>query len=196
VKTTFEIVQASIDTLSRYSEIPISFRVESVLRIEPKEKGLAGIELREEKLAHPYVKDYDAASGEGPTRWLKRFDMSNWGITMAFVEERHSGGFIVVPGGYVGDMDKRFAQLFDIRVHPEMRRQGIGAALLRHAADWARRYGCKHLKIETQNTNVPACRFYAEQGCELGHIERYAYTGHPEIEHETRLVWYLELSNK
>ena len=141
-------------------------------------------------MAHPYVKDYDAASGEGPTRWLKRFDMSNWGI--AFIEERPIGGSIVAPGAYVGDMDKRFAQLFDIRVHPEMRRQGIGTGLLQHAADWARRYGCKHLKIETQNTNVPACRFYAGQGCELGHIERFAYISHPEIEHETRLVWYLE----
>jgi len=196
VKTTFETVTAGIDTLSRYSEIPIAFRVESIFRVEPKEKGLAGIELHEEKVDHPYVKDYDAFRGEGPTRWLKRFDisnMSNWGIIMAFIEGRHTGGSVVVPGGYIGDLDKRFAQLFDIRVHPEIRRQGIGAGLLQHATNWARQYGCKHLKIETQNTNVPACRFYAGQGCELGHIERYAYTGHPEIEHETRLEWYLEL---
>ena len=191
--TTIERVQASIDNLSRYSEVPISFLVESVFRVEPKEKGLAGIELHEEKVAHPYVKDYDAFRGEGPTRWLKRFDMSNWGIFMAFIEERHVGGAIVAPGRYVGDLDKRFAQLFDIRIHPDMRRRGIGTGLFRYVADWAQQHECRLLKIETQNTNVPACRFYAGQGCELGHIERYAYMGYPEIEHETRLVWYLEL---
>jgi ribosomal protein S18 acetylase RimI-like enzyme len=191
--TTIETVQANIDNLSHYSEVPISFLVESVFRVGPIEKGLVGIELREEKVDRPYVKDYDALRGEGPTRWLKRFDMSGWGIFMAFIEERHVGGAIVAPGLYVGDLDKRFAQLFDIRIHPETRRHGIGTGLLRHVADWARQHECQQLKIETQNTNVPACRFYAKQGCKLGHIERYAYIGHPEIEHETRLVWYLEL---
>ena len=176
-----EIIKANVDALPCYSEIPISFLVESVFQVGLKEKGLAGIKLREEKVAQPYVKEYDTLRGEGLICWLKRFDMSNWGIFMAFVEDRNVGG-------YVGDLDKRFAQLFDIRIHPDMRRRGIGARLLEHVTDWTRQCECQYLKIETQNTNVPACRFYASQGCELGHIERYAYTGYPEIEHETRLV--------
>jgi len=119
--------------------------------------------------------------------------MSNWGVFMAFIEERHVGGTIVVPGRYVGDLDESFAQLFDIRIHPDVRRCGISTGLLRYIADWARQHGCEQLKIETQNTNVPACKFYAGQGCELWHIERYAYMGYPESEHETRLLWYLKL---
>lgn len=188
-----EVRRMGTDALPTYSEISISFQVESIFRIEARERGLAGIELREERVTHPYVKDYDAVRGEGPTHWIKKFDMSHWGIFLAFEEERHVGGAIVAPGAYIGDLDKEFAQLFDIRVHPEARRHGIGTRLLRHAADWARQYGCKHLKIETQNTNVPACRFYAKQGCELGNIDRYAYAAYPESAHETRLVWYLEL---
>jgi len=188
-----EIRQVGTDALPRYSEIPISFQVESIFRIETRESGLAGIELHEEKVINPYIKDYDAVRGEGPTRWLKRFDMSNWGIFMAFEEGRHVGGTIVAPGAYIGDLDKEFAQLFDIRVHPEVRRRGIGTRLLQHTADWVRHLKCKYLKIETQNTNVPACRFYARQGCELGNIDRYAYTAYPESVHEIRLVWYLEL---
>jgi len=65
---TIKTVQASFGTLSRYSEVPISFLVESVFCVEPEEKGLAGIALREEKIAQPYVKDHDAAKGEGPIR--------------------------------------------------------------------------------------------------------------------------------
>ncbi len=87
-----------IDALPRYSKIPISFQVESVLRVDTKENGLAGIELHEEKIARLYVKDYDVVKGEGPTRWLKKFDMSHWGIFMAFQEEQHVGGTIVAPG--------------------------------------------------------------------------------------------------
>ncbi len=190
---SLEILQMGTDSLSRYSEVPISFLVESVYRLEPKSDGLGGIELREEPVSSPYIKDYDTLKDQGPTRWLKRFDMSGWGIFMAFDGERHIGGAIVAPGAYVGDLDPRFAQLFDIRLLPGERRRGNGAVLLRRAADWAGERGCKYLKIETQNTNVPACRFYAGQGCELGNIDKFAYSAYPASEHEVRLVWYLEL---
>jgi hypothetical protein len=59
--------------------------------------------------------------------------------------------------------------------------------------DWSRERKCTHLKIETQNVNVPACRFYAKQGCRLGAIDRYGYAGHPQVGHETMLIWYLDL---
>jgi GNAT superfamily N-acetyltransferase len=188
-----EIRQMGTDALPRYSEVHISFLVESVFCLELKGSGLDGIELREEKVERPYIKDYDAAKGEGPTRWLKRFDMSNWGIFMAFRGERHIGGAIAAPGAYVGDLDTGFAQLFDIRLLPEERRHGSGSILLKYVADWAQQQGCKYLKIETQNTNVPACRFYAKQGAELGNIDKFAYAGYPESKHEVRLVWYLKL---
>jgi GNAT superfamily N-acetyltransferase len=32
----------------------------------------------------PWVKDYDALKGEGPTRWADRWNISNWGILSAF----------------------------------------------------------------------------------------------------------------
>ena len=188
-----EIRKMGTDSLPRYSEVPISFRVESIFRLEPEDAGLVGIRFREEPVSSSYIKDYDADKGEGPTRWLKRFDMSGWGIFMAFEGERHIGGVIVTPGIFIGDLDPRFAQVFDIRLRPEDRRRGNGAQLVRGAAEWAKEQGCEYLKIETQNTNVPACRFYARQGCKLGNIDEFAYIGHPEAEHEVRLVWYLEL---
>jgi GNAT superfamily N-acetyltransferase len=85
------------------------------------------------------------------------------------------------------------AALWDIRVHPDERRRGIGSKLFEYAADWARRKGCRQLKIETQSVNVPACRFYAKQGCQLGAIHRYGYAGCPDVAHEVMLLWYLEL---
>jgi len=39
-------------------------------------------------------------------------------------------------------------------------------------------HGCRLLKIETQNTNVQACRSYERQGCRLEAIHRAAY---PEL---------------
>jgi GNAT superfamily N-acetyltransferase len=83
------------------------------------------------------------------------------------------------------------AVLWDIRVAAEARRQGVGAALFRAVEKWAVAHGCRLLKVETQNINVPACRFYAKQGCVLGAIHRFAY---PEFPNETQLLWYKKLT--
>ena len=74
----------------------------------------------------------------------------------------------------------------DIRVDPAFRGKGIGSACWSERR-WARQRGCKLLKIETQNNNVQACRFYAKQGCELGGILRHAYKDYPQ---EVELLWY------
>jgi len=54
--------------------------------------------------------------------------------------------------------------LWDIRVSAAERGTGIGSALFRAAEDWARARGCGWLKIETQNVNAAACRFYQKMG--------------------------------
>ena len=88
---------------------------------------------------------------------------------------------------------KDLAVLWDIRVHPDRRRSGIGTQLFKHAVKWAQSRGCTQLKIETQNINVPACEFYVKQGCHLGEINRYGYAGHQDVQHEVMLIWYLDL---
>jgi hypothetical protein len=46
------------------------------------------------------------------------------------------------------------------------------------------------LKVETQNTNAPACRFYARHGFELRVVNRAAY---PTLPDEIQLFWYKDL---
>ena len=81
--------------------------------------------------------------------------------------------------------------LWDIRVHPDYRHQGVGQTLFRAAEAWARARTCRQIKVETQNINVPACRFYAKQGCVLGAIHRHAY---PDFPTEVQLLWYKDLN--
>ena len=134
--------------------------------------------------------------GKGPESWPTHFDISNWGLFMAFDGERPVGAAAVAwntSGVNMLEGRTDIAVLWDIRVHPDFKGQGIGAMLFDHAACWARSKGCKKLKIETQNVNVPACRFYVKQGCHLGQINRYGYYGHSQVSSEVMLVWYLYL---
>jgi GNAT superfamily N-acetyltransferase len=191
-----EIRQVGPESLPRYGEIPIAFEVASVFRIDPVDGGLGGIRLREEKIAPTYVKDYDTLGDENPEGWPRHFEMRDWGIFLASDGPRLAGGAVVVcdaPDVQMLDGRRDLAVLWDIRVHPNFRGRGVGADLFRSAVGWARKRGCRQLKAETQNVNVPACRFYASQGCCLGEIHRHKYVGHPEVAHEVMLVWYLDL---
>jgi len=83
------------------------------------------------------------------------------------------------------------ALLWDLRVDSEFRRRGLGARLLASAESWARSGGCRELKVETQNINVAACRFYEKQAFELRAADPDAY---PHFPGEVRLLWYKALS--
>ena len=191
-----DIQEIGIDSLPEYAQVPIAFEVSSILRVDRIDGGLGGIGLREETVVPAYVKDYDGYEDDGPQTWTTRFDLRNWGIFLARDGPRPVGGAAVAfdtPAIRMLAGRTDLAALWDIRVHPDRRRLGIGTKLLRRAAVWARGRGCRQLRIETQNVNVPACRFYAKQGCELGQIDLQGYAGHPLVGHEVMLIWYLDL---
>jgi len=191
------ITQMGPDGLALYGSVPIAFRVESVLQVHAVDGGLGGLALWETPVDAPYVKDYDARGPEPerPPNWARHFDVSNWAFFIAFDGGNAVGAATVAfdtPGVRMLEGRSDLAVLWDIRVHPDRRGQGIGTALFERAAAWARERGCRELKIETQNINVRACRFYAARGCRLGAIVRNAYS-EPDIAHEAMLLWYLDL---
>ena len=188
-----EIVQQPVGALQGYSVVPISYTVESRYRVDAVDGGLGGWRLTEEAVSPPYVKDYDDGEEDRPAGWLSRWDVSGWGVFAALDGGERVGGAVVAwntPGVNMLEDRDDLAVLWDLRVRPDRRRQGAGALLFRRAVEWARGKECTRLKIETQNVNVPACRFYAGRGCYLGGIHPGVYEEYP---HEVQLLWYLRL---
>jgi GNAT superfamily N-acetyltransferase len=186
------IVEESPDILPQYEKVPIAFRVETHFIVAPIENGLGGLKFVEESVV-PYVKDYDAFESERPSAWSKRFDISRWGIFSAFDAARRVGGAAVAwhtPEVEMLEGREDLACLWDLRVHPDYRSKGVGHLLFSQVVEWARQKQCRRLKVETQNINVSACRFYARQGCELRGINRYVYG---EALDEIQLLWYQDL---
>jgi len=94
---------------------------------------------------------------------------------------------------FVAKGSSDIAVLWDIRVQQSHRRHSVGAQLFHRGVSWAKQHGFRTLGIETQNVNVPACRFYAKQGCELAEIRRTGCSGCQEVAHEAMLIWHLKL---
>jgi GNAT superfamily N-acetyltransferase len=142
---------------------------------------------------HPYIKDYDL--DESPEDWPKKFEVAKWGFFLAKADQKPVGAAAVAfdtTGVFMLEARRDLSVLWDIRVRPEAR--GAGIPLFRYAAKWSRERGCKQMKIETQNVNVPACRFYQRMGARLGEIHRFGYAAVPAVAHEVMLNWYLDLT--
>lgn len=192
---SLRIEQGGSELLEAYSRIPSAFLVTSIFEVILIQKGLGGIELVE-KPVEPYIKDYDSYIDGPPTAWPQHFDMHNWGVLLIWQFDQPVAGATIARGtAGVNMLEERqdLSVLWDIRVHPEYRGKDYGNLVFDMAAQWARQHGCIEMKIETQNINVPACHFYARQGCVLSSINCYGYRNVPEVRHETMLIWYYKL---
>ena len=190
---TWTLAPATMTALPELAGVSIAFEVRQKLEVSEIDGGLGGLTLTETPVDPPYWKDYDAIEGEGPTRWARRFDLANWGLILARSEGHCVGGATIAwrtPGVHMLEERPDLAVLWDLRVAPDRRGEGIGTALFRAAAEWALARGAPLLKVETQTINVGASRFYARQGCRLGAIHRFAYPGLPD---EVQLLWYRPL---
>jgi streptothricin acetyltransferase len=190
-----EIIEISPERLTEYAAIPSRFQVRTMLDLEPVDNGLGGMLLHEVPVEPPYLKDYDA-HGELPTDWPRNFDVRNWGFILALDGTRPVGAAAIAfdtTGVFMLEARRDLSVLCDIRVAPESQGRGVGRQLFEHAGSWSRARGCMQMKIETQNVNVSACKFYHSMGCTLGEIRRFGYAAVPEVAHEVMLCWYLDL---
>ncbi len=186
------IVEESITHyLPEYAHISSAFSIAHILQIRVVNGGLGGILLDEVAVSPTIIKDYDTV--ENPSCWAAQWDISKWGRLTAYSDHHRVGGCLLAyntEGVEILEGRTDLTALWDIRVAPDFRRRGIATKLFTAAVIWAQQRSCTGMKIETQNNNVTACRFYQAQGCILQRITRFAYPMFPD---ETQLIWYLPL---
>jgi len=124
----------------------------------------------------PYSKTYppfsEASSSGSPS------------TLVAKLEDRVAG-FVQLSPHWSG-----FGQVEDLAVNRLARRKGVATALLESAKQWSLSQRLIGLRVETQDTNVPACMLYAYSGFKLSGVDTALYEGSAEFAHETALFWY------
>jgi len=188
----FEIDEEPVASLPQLADISIAFEYDAILELTIVDHGLGGFVFGQRQLAESHIKDYDAI--DPPASWSVRFDVSNWGCIVARTNGQRIGGAVIAFDTAGVDMlegRRDLAVLWDLRVDPVFRGHNVGASLFRDAEKWCVARGCIVLKVETQNTNLAACKFYAKQGCTLAAINRLAY---PNLPDEIQMLWHKKLS--
>lgn len=176
-----------------YDNVPMRVNVNSHYELVKINNGIGGIILKEVPV-EKYVRDF--AKHAKATEFSEKFDITNWSFFMAFDDEKPIGAVTIVSRtDDIHMLDGRYDMtvLWDIRVSDTYKHQGIGQKLFDLAVEWSKRNGFKQMKIECQNNNVPACKFYHKQGAILGTIDEYAYIDDVNSRLEVQFIWYLDL---
>lgn len=104
--------------------------------------------------------------------------------------------FAYADGQLAGQIDinkhwNGYAWIDDFAVDTRFRRRGIGRAMMRKAVNWAKAKYLPGIMLESQNNNVPACRFYENFGFKLRGFDTNLYKGLIPNTDEIALYWYL-----
>lgn len=83
----------------------------------------------------------------------------------------------------------KYCYVEDIAVGRQYRGMGLGRKLINEAIKWAKDGGMTGLMLETQDTNLEACRFYQRCGFILGGVDTMLYQNFPNSD-EKALFWY------
>ena len=113
-----------------------------------------------------------APPGSRPQRWdpeaaLERLREAIVAPRSTILVAEDAGALIGFCTAYVEFSSVRFGRrcwVEDLAVDPERRSQGVGAALLDAAKDWARAAGATHLELDSGLARAEAHRFYEREG--------------------------------
>ncbi len=83
-----------------------------------------------------------------------------------------------------------FAHVEDIEADAAHRGRGAGGLLMDAALNWARERGLRGVSLETQDSNLVACRFYLRYGFRLGGADCLVYNAFEAARDETALYFY------
>lgn len=110
------------------------------------------------------------------------------GLYLAAEREGQLAGFLdVEPDGW-----RPTATLLWVVVGRPWRGQGLGRQLVERALGWTRSRGLRALVLETQTTNIDACRFYLRMGFALSGVQSPYYFD-ARVAEEQALFWTYEV---
>ena len=134
--------------------------------------ALTTFQLRLEALPQPYTRDFRSG--------LTAEDMQRYQGLLA--QGLSLGAYAAgqLAGVAIGGAEEWNGTLWiwEFHVAPTFQGRGIGRSLMDRLADLARPAGLRTLRVETQNTNVPAIRFYRRVGFRMEAVDISFYTNH------------------
>ncbi|MET9452819.1 GNAT family N-acetyltransferase [Streptomyces cinerochromogenes] len=165
----YEIRTARPEDIQAIDALDGSFTTRTIFQVAVTEDGFA---LEEIPVDPPIRKVFPAEDADGGPA---AEEDPNSRTFVAVGPDGRMAGFAAV--SYV-PWNRRLA-IEDIEVAPAHRGQGVGHALVGHAAEFARERGAGHIWLEVTNINAPAIHAYQRMGFTFCGLDTTLYDGTP-----------------
>ena len=133
------------------------------------------------QLPQPYTRHFDE---EISAEDLERYEQAiKEGLSLGCWQGKRLVGLAIAETHHWN----RILWIHEFHIAANVRGQGLGRQLMDAMADRARQNGLRALQVETQNTNVPAIRFYRQVGYEIEAIDLSYYTNRDVEDYEVAI---------
>lgn len=174
------------DDIPNLPQIRPTYQSNTILTLERSGEGIeVGWQFIEQRLAKPYDKGILYNFNEGAQKEILA-RLLRPDVTYLRVAESN--------GQLVGIADAEILPwnntvfLWNLMIDIAYRGQGLGRRLWHRVVEFARDAEVRAITIETQNTNVPACKFYLRMGCQLTGFNEALYSN-DNPNREIALFW-------
>lgn len=169
MNTMIEIRPLTNFDTARLRELISGYISPAIYQVTKSENELCTtISMVLKNLDTPYVKQWDTTDAEiDYYRTLLREGLS----LGAYNGDRLVGVAIAEKKKW-----NRTLWIWEFHVHPDYQNQRLGTRMMEQITNIGREKGCRVIVCETQNTNVPAIRFYRNVGFEVGAVDLSYYT--------------------
>lgn len=128
--------------------------------------------LRLETLPEPYVKSFINELTADDLQMYRQY--AEQGLSLAAYARDRLVGMAIAAAEYWN----RTLWIWEFHVLPSVQKLGVGRLMMGELANRGQKAGLRTLRVETQNTNVPAIRFYRRVGFHLEALDTSFYSNH------------------
>ena len=159
---------AQLDT-SRFHELSAGYTSSSVYHVDKSESDAqTTLSLHLQELESPYEKLWEPDT-HTDTRYRQVIQQ---GLSLGVYDGDRLVGIAIAEK----QAWNRTLWVWEFHIDSDHRGRGLGRELMEKLAAVGKKVGCRVMVCETQNTNVPAIRFYRKVGFEVGAIDLSYYT--------------------
>jgi len=91
------------------------------------------------------------------------------------------------------DVERKTLRVIDLRIDYDLRREGLGSAMLFQIIAHARLLELRAVSARTLTNNLPAARFFQKAGFELAGVDTHFYSNHDLVKEAVAMFWYAAL---
>lgn len=175
--------------MERLIELDGTLESERYLHVQREGEGLAAVWKLEERPLREKRVENNIASDE------LRFGLKQLltGVEEGIVLTAEHDGQLVGLAAARQNIERNTLEVMDVRVDYDLRREGIGIAMLFQIIARGREMGVRAVTAVTHTSNLPAAKLLQKSGFDLCGVDTHYRSNHDLVKEAVALFWYAAL---